>query len=145
MAGTHALGGYVNAQTLVVALAATDVEVANGILATINVPNKATILDVILTVTDMDSSTGLTIDVGDASGPATSDDNRFIAAFTGQAAGSIRASDSAGLLEGVYTYRNLAGTDDAQIEQGIEATVAAVATTGVAGTLTLTVIYISAP
>ncbi len=139
--GTHALGGHVTAQTVVVTLTATGVEVANAVLATIAVPNKATILDVILTVTDMDSSTGLTIDVGDASGPATSDDNRFIAAFTGQAAGSIRASDSAGLLEGIYTYRNLSGTDDSQIEQEIEATIAAVATTGVAGTLTLTVIY----
>ena len=141
MSGTHALGGIVTAQTIVKALTAANVETANGVLATIAVPNKATILDVILTVTDMDSSTGLTIDVGDASGPATPDDNRFIAAFTGQAAGSIRASDSAGLLEGIYTYRNLSGTDDAQIEQEIEATVAAVATTGVAGTLTLTVVY----
>lgn len=143
MAGTNALGGLVTAQTVVVALAATAVEVANAVLATIAVPNKATILDVILTVTDMDSSTGLVIDVGDASGPATPDDNRFIAAFSGQAAGSIRASDSAGLLEGIYTYRNLAGTDDAQIEQEIEATVNTVATTGVAGTLTLTVVYYS--
>jgi len=141
MPGTHALGGYVVVQKVVKALTAADVEVANGILATIAVPNKATILDVILDVTDMDSSTGLTIDVGDASGPATADDNRFIAAFSGQAAGRIRASDSAGLLEGTYTYRNLAGTDDAQIEQEIEATVAAVATTGVAGTLELTIIY----
>ena len=90
----------------------------------------------------MDSSTGLLIDVGDASGPATADDNRFIAAFTGQAAGSIRASDSAGLLEGVYTYRGLKGTDDTQVEQEIEATVKTVATTGAAGTLTITVIYI---
>jgi len=141
MPGTHALGGYVTAQTVVVALSIADVELANGVLATIAVPNKATILDVILTVTDMDSSTGLDIDVGDASGPASPDDGRFISAFTGQAAGSIRASDSAGLLEGTYTYRNLAGSDDAQVEQEIEATVETVATTGVAGTLTLTVIY----
>lgn len=139
--GTHALGGHVTAQKIVAACTAAQVEAANGILATVYVPNKATILDVILEVTDMDSSTGLLIDVGDASGPATADDDRFIAAFTGQAAGSIRASDSAGLLEGTYTYRNLSGTDDAQTEQGIEATVNTVATTGVAGTLTLTVIY----
>ena len=141
MAGTNALGGIVTCQTVVAACTAAQVEAANGVLATIAVPNKATILDVILTVTDMDSSTGLLIDVGDASGPATPDDNRFIAAFTAQAAGSIRASDSAGLLEGVYTYRNLSGTDDAQVEQEIEATVNTVATTGVAGTLTLSVIY----
>lgn len=139
--GTQTLGGVVTAQTVVAACTVAQVEAADTVLATINVPNKATILDVILTVTDMDSSTGLLIDVGDSSGPATPDDDRFIAAFSGQAAGSIRASDSAGLLEGVYTYRNLAGTDDAQTEQAIEATVNTVATTGVAGTLTLTVIY----
>ena len=141
MAGTHLLDGNVTAQTIAVSLTQADVEAANGILATLAVPNKATILDVILTLTDMDSSTGLEVDVGDASGPSTPDDNRFIDQFSGQTAGSIRASDSAGLLEGTYTYRNLAGSDDAQIEQEIEATVAAVATSGVAGTLTLTVIY----
>jgi len=141
MAGTHALGGFVTVQKGIFACTIAQVEAANGVLATLAVPNKATILDVILEVTDMDSSTGLLIDVGDASGPATADDNRFIAAFTGQAAGIIRASDSAGLLEGTYTYRNLKGTDDSQIEQEIEATVNTVATTGVAGTLTLTVIY----
>ena len=141
MPGTHALGGAVTAQTVVAAVTAAGAEVANAVLATIAVPNKATILDVILEVTDMDTGATFAIDVGDASGPATADDNRFIAAFSGQAAGTIRASDSAGLLEGVYTYRNLAGTDDAQIEQEIEATVQTVAATGVAGTLTLTVIY----
>ncbi len=143
MPGTHALGGYVTAQKVVVALTIADVELANGVLATVSVPNKATILDVILQVTDMDSSTGLDIDVGDASGPSTADDNRFIAAFAGGqgTTGIIRASDSAGLLEGTYTYRNLAGTDDAQVEQEIEATVQTVATSGVAGTLELTVIY----
>jgi len=141
MAGTHALGGLVVAQTVIKTLTAANVEEANGVLATIYVPNKATILDVILTVTDLDDSTGLVIDVGDSSGPASSDDARFISNFTGQAAGSIRASDSAGLLEGTYTYRGLKDTDDNQIEQGIEATVSTVATTGAAGTLTLTIIY----
>ncbi len=132
--GTTMLGGVVTAQTVVKALAATDVEVANGILAFIDVPGDARILDVILEVTDMDSSTGLDIDVGDAAGPTTPDDNRFIDGFSGQAAGAIRASDSAGLLEGTYLYATTG-------EQRIEATVQTVATTGVAGTLTLTVLY----
>lgn len=141
MAGTHALGGAVTSQTIVVSLLAAEVEVADAVLGTIYVPNKATILDVILEVTDMDTGATLEIDVGDSSGPATPDDNRFIDQFSGQAAGSIRASDSSGLLEGTYTYRNLKGTDDAQIEQAIEATIAAVAATGADGTLTLTVVY----
>lgn len=127
--GFTALGGLVSTATVVAAQAATDVEVADAVLASVNIPGDARVLDVILEVTDMDSSTGLAIDVGD-----TDDDNRFIAAFSGQAAGAIRASDSAGLLEGTYLY-NTTG------EQTIEATVQTVATTGVAGTLTLTVIY----
>ena len=139
--GTHALGGHVTAQTITVSLAAADSEVADAVLITMAVPNTATILDVILTVDDMDDGATGTIDVGDASGPATADDNRFIDDFTIQAAGSIRASDSAGLLEGVYTYRNLAGTDDAQIEQEIECTINTVSATGTTGDITMTVIY----
>lgn len=133
--GYTALGGIVSSATVVAAQAATAVEVADAVLATVYVPGDARILDVILEVTDMDSSTGLAIDVGDSAGPTVPDDNRFIAAFSGQAAGSIRASDSAGLLEGTYLYSTTG-------EQAIEATVNTVATTGVAGTLTLTVIYV---
>lgn len=133
---TTALGGHVTAQTISVSLLATDVEVANGVLASLSVPGDATILNVILTVTDMDSSTGLLIDVGDVSGPTVPDDNRFIAALTGQAAGTLHANVAGGLLDAVFTYSNT-GT----IESVIEATVNTVATTGVAGTLDLTVIY----
>jgi len=142
MAATHALGGAVTSQTMSVACTIAQVEAADAVLATMVVPSRATILDVVLTVTDMDSSTGLLIDVGDSAGPATPDDNRFIVAFTGQAAGTIRASDSAGALEGTYTYRGLKGTDDNLTDnQEIEVTVNTVATTGVAGTLGLTIIY----
>lgn len=142
MAATHALGGAVTVQTMSVACTAAQVEEADGVLLTMVVPSRATMLDVILTVTDMDSSTGLLIDVGDSAGPASADDARFISNFTGQAAGTIRASDSAGALEGTYTYRGLKGTDDNLTDnQEIEVTVSTVATTGVAGTLGLTVIY----
>jgi hypothetical protein len=110
------------------------VEAIDTVLASIDIPGDARVLDVILEVTDMDTGATLTIDVGDAAGPTVPDDNRFIAAFSGQAAGAIRASDSAGLLEGTYLYSTTG-------EQTIEATVAAAATTGAAGTLTLTVIY----
>jgi hypothetical protein len=109
-------------------LLAADVEAADGVLATVNVPGDATVLDVILEVTDLDSGAGLVIDVGDAS-----DDDRFIAAFSGQAAGAIRAS--ANLLAGVITYAENG-------DQAIEATVNTVAATGIDGTLTLTVVYV---
>jgi len=139
--GTHALGGIVTAQTVVAAVTTAQTAI-NTVLASISVPNKATILDVILTVTDMDTGTPImTVDVGDASGPATPDDDRFIAAFAASAAGSIRASDSAGLLEAPYTYRNLAGTDTAQTEQVIQCTVKTAPTTAAAGTVTMTVVY----
>lgn len=134
--GTTALGGYLTGQKVVVALSIAQVEAANGILATINVPGDATITDVILTVTDMDASTGLVIDVGDVSGPSTPDDNRFIAALSGQAAGTLHANVAGGLLDASFTYAN-----DGTVESVIEATVGTVATTGVAGTLTLEVIY----
>ncbi len=142
MAGTHALGGYVTAQTVAYTHTAAVAIVAGSTIATINVPNKATILDVILEVTAVgDTGATLEYDVGDSDGPSTADDNRFIDQFSGQATGSIRASDSAGLLEGIYTYRNLSGTDDAQVEQAIELTIAAAAATGAIGTGRLTVIY----
>lgn len=144
MAGTNALGGAVTAQTVSWTHTAAVAAVIDSIIATIYVPNKATILDVILEVTAVgDTGALLTYDVGDPSGPATNDDNRFISAFSGQATGNIRASDSAGLLEGTYTYRNLAGTDDAQVEQPIELTILAAAATGAIATGRLTVIYCS--
>ena len=136
--GTSALGGYVMAQTATFACTAAQVETANAVLGTIYVPNNAIIHDVLVTVTDMDSSTGGLIDVGDSAGPATPDDNRFIAGFSIQAAGSIAAAGEGNLLvDKVYAYVN----DDAQTEQGIEITVNTVATTGVAGTITMTVVY----
>ena len=70
------------------------------------------------------------------------DPDRFISVFSAQATGSIRASDSAGLLEGTYTYRGLKGTDDSQNEQAIELSFDAAAATGTDdGAGRLTVIY----
>ena len=132
--GTTALGGHVTAQTVVASVAAA-ANIANAVLASIDVPGDATILDVILTVTDMDTGAAGLVDVGDASGPTVPDDNRFVAAFSMQAAGSIRASDSAGLLEGIYTYSTTG-------EQTIEVTVNTAPATAAAGTVTLTVVYV---
>ena len=84
MAGTNALGGYVTAQTVTWTVSSTVAEVVGSTLATIYVPNKATILDVILEVMTLaDDGATLALDVGDSSGPETADDNRFIAAFSG--------------------------------------------------------------
>lgn len=142
MPGTHALGGYVVAQTVAWTHTAAVAEVDESVIATIAVPNRATILDVILEVTAIgDTGATLVYDVGDESGPSTPDDDRFVVGFSGQATGSIRASDSAGVLEGIYTYRGLAGTDDAQIEQEIELTIDTVAATGAIAVGRLTVIY----
>jgi hypothetical protein len=146
MAGTNALGGYVVAQQVSAAVTAAVAEVVDSVVATVYVPNTAMILDVILTVTDMDDGSALLFDVGDSSGPETADDDRFLAAVSGQAAGSFRASVMAaadGLLLAPYTYRGLKGTDDSQIEQAIECTINTAAATGVAGTVTMTVIYVA--
>lgn len=133
--GMTTLGGIVCAQTVTKSLTAAAVEVTDGVLATVSIPGDATVLDVILSVTDMDEGSALAIDVGDAAGPETPDDNRFIAAFSGQAAGNHSAAASGNLLEDkTYTYSTTG-------EQEIQATIETVAATGAAGTLTLTVIY----
>ena len=145
MAGTHALGGAVTAQTVTWGHTIAQAEAITTVIATIYVPNKATILDVILEVTTIsDDGATATLAVGDSSGPATADPDRFISTFSAQATGSIRASDSAGLLEGTYTYRGLKGTDDSQTEQAIELSFDAAAATGTDdGAGRLTVIYIN--
>jgi len=141
--GTHALGGHVTAQTVAYTHTAAQAEAITTVIATIYVPNKATILDVILEVTVIsDDGATATLAVGDSSGPETADPDRFISVFSAQATGSIRASDSAGLLEGTYTYRGLKGTDDSQNEQAIELSFDAAAATGTDdGAGRLTVIY----
>jgi hypothetical protein len=138
MAGTHALGGAVVSQTITAVVTAATAEVVDSVLATIYVPNSCTILDVILTSTDLDTGgTAIELDVGDSSGPATADDNRFIADF----AASGILTERAAATKAVYTYRGLKGTDDSQIEQAIECTIKTVATTGQLGSITMTVIY----
>ena len=134
--GTTALGGALTAQKITVSLLAAEVEVADAVLISIGVPGDATIVDVVLDTTDMDSSTGLLFDVGDVSGPTVPDDNRFIAGFTGQAAGILHANVAGGLLDSSHTYANTGS-----VESVVEATVNTVATTGVDGTLSLEIIY----
>ena len=142
MAGTNALGGYLVAQKATFAVTAAQAEAAASVLGTIYVPNNAVIVDVILSVdTIIDDGAQATIDVGDSEGPATPDDNRFISGFSGQATGNIAAAGEGNLLvDQVYAYVNDADNYP-QTEQAIEITLQAVAATGAAGQLTLTVIY----
>ena len=127
--GTTALGGYVTAQRISVAVAAADLT-ADAVLASMDIPGDATVLDVILSVTDMDSGASGLVDVGD-----TSDDDRFVANFSIQAAGNHAAAASGNLLEDqTYTYSTTG-------EQTIEVTVSTAPATAVAGTITLTVLY----
>jgi hypothetical protein len=140
MAGTHALGGHVTAQTVTAVVTAAVAEVVDSVLATIYVPNSCTILDVILTSTDLDTGgTAIELDVGDSSGPATSDDDRFIAAFAASGVLTERAAATAPL----YSYAHVKDTSDDQVEQAIECTIKTVATTGQLGSITMTVIYVA--
>jgi hypothetical protein len=137
---SQALGGYLMAQTATFSVTAAQVETANAVLGTLYVPNDAIIHDVIVQTEDLDDGAAGLIDVGDSAGPATADDDRFVAGFSIQAAGSHRASASGNLLEDdVFVYVN----DDAQVEQGIEVTVNTVSATGAAGDITVTVIWAS--
>lgn len=132
--GTTALGGYLVAQKTTVSKLAADFEVANAILITISVPGDATIVDVIVETDDNDDVSALLYDVGDSDGPAVVDDNRFIAGFSGQAAGILHANVVGGLLDSSHTYDNSG-------ESTIELTINTVATTGSDGDVSLEVIY----
>ena len=130
--GTTVIGGIVTSQTLTAACTVAQVEAIDTVLATMSIPGDATILDVVLSATDMAGS-ALTLDVGDAAGPTTPQDDRFLAAVAASTAITERQSDTGALP--VYTYATTG-------EQEIEVTVKAAAVTGVAGTVTLTVIYV---
>ena len=132
--GTTALGGYLVAQKITATPLGAELEVTDAVIISISVPGDCTVVDVIVDTTDMDSSTGLDWDVGDVSGPDTPDDNRFIAAFSGQAAAILHANVAGGLLDSSHTYDNSG-------ETVIELTVQTVATTGLDGTVSLEIIY----
>jgi hypothetical protein len=124
--GTSAIGGLLTAQTLTASCTVAQVEAVDSVLATMSIPGDATVVEVILSCTDMAGS-ALTLDVGD-----TTTDNRFISGMAGSAATVERWSDTA--AQAPYTYSTTG-------EQEIEVTVAAAAVTGAAGTVTLTVLY----
>ena len=132
---TTLLGGICTAKTVAAAVTVAQVEAVDTVLASLDIPGDATIVDVILTSTDIDTNGTPTIalDVGDAAGPTVPDDDRFIAASdVGEAGTTIRYGATA--TNPVYTYSTTG-------EQTIEVTVNTVAATGAAGTVTLTVLY----
>jgi hypothetical protein len=97
----------------------------DDVIQMVKIPSGATILDVTLSSTDVDSGTAVVFAVGDGS-----DDNRFISGSTiGQAGGVARLDQFAGLN---YTYT----ADDT-----IDINVTTAAGTAVAGTLELNVVY----
>ena len=101
-------------------LSTTDLGTINNTVGAFVVPRGFTVTGIIFVNTDMDSSTGLTISVGDAASA-----NRYLSAQTGQAAGTTQTLASTGLL-----FANTADTE-------ILLTMTAAATTAVAGTVDL--------
>lgn len=139
MSATTNLGGILTAQTVTASVTAAVAATADAVLASLKVPGDASIVEIILTVTDMDSNGTPThaVDVGDSAGPDTPDDDRFISALATNNGATERASTDGGtngLLNAIYTYSTTG-------EQTIEVTNETPAATGAAGTVTLTVIY----
>ena len=102
----------------IVAVSTDMIDNANDEVGLAWVPKGFMPTGIVFNTTDMDSSTGLLWDVGD-----DGDEDRLIAAFSGQAAGTSQTLRDVGLLY-KYTARTL-----------IKAYVNTAATTGVAGTL----------
>ena len=102
----------------IVAVSTAMIDNANDEVGLAWVPKGFMPTGIVFNTTDMDSSTGLLWDVGD-----DGDEDRLIAAFSGQAAGTSQTVRDVGLLY-KYTARTL-----------IKAYVNTAATTGVAGTL----------
>ncbi|HNA86847.1 MAG TPA: hypothetical protein PLB04_14820 [Nitrospira sp.] len=102
----------------IVAVSTAMIDNANDEVGLAWVPKGFMPTGIVFNTTDMDSSTGLLWDVGD-----DGDEDRLIAAFSGQAAGTSQTLRDVGLLY-KYTDRTL-----------IKAYVNTAATTGVAGTL----------
>ena len=136
------LGGFMSVVQVTKACTAAELEAVNTVLITIPVPGDALIWDVVLTAADLDDGAGLVLDVGDAAGPDTPDDDRFIAASTvGQAGGTVRAFYDDGTTTGLLSLAPYQYSTTDLIEQEIEVTVNTAAATGAAGNLTCTVWY----
>jgi len=116
--------GQIVTDYTIVAITTGMLDNANDELGLFMVPKNAVILDVKIRVTDMDSSTGLLFDLGDAG-----DEDRLQAAFSGQAAAEFVVLPVTGFL---YKY-----TADTRINLYVNTA----ATTGVAGTVYASITY----
>lgn len=102
----------------------------NDVIQMVKVPKGARVFELILTVTDLDTSTGIVIDVGDGDDP-----DRYIDGTTiGQTGGTVRLGSGIVNNSPAYTY-----TADDTIDILIQ--VAATGTAATTGTLTLAVGY----
>lgn len=106
--------------------------VIDDIIQMVKVPAGATVLDVRLTVDDLDSGSGLVLDVGDGD-----DDDRYILGTTiGQGGGTVRLGSgitgSTAATNSLHTY---------SAEDTIDIHVDTAPAGGGTGTLTLMVIY----
>lgn len=102
--------------------------VINDVVQMLKVPKGARVLEAILTVTDLDTSTGIVVAVGDG---LVAD--RYISGqTTGQAGGTVRLGAGIATNTAAYTYL----TDDTI---DVKVTTAATGTAAVTGTITLTV------
>jgi len=117
----------------VITMATTDLDL-NDTFDIGRLPRGAKVLDVILYVTDMDSSTAGLISVGDAGSTG-----RFISSASIQAAGAIRAGNNA-------TSAALCAAHTAYTaETLLYGTVTTASGTAVAGTISATVLYTCEP
>lgn len=110
--------------------------VIDDIIQMVKVPKGATVLDIILSVDDLDSGANLVLDVGDGS-----DDDRFILGTTiGQGGGTVRLGQgitgAAAASPAGYTYAD-ADTIDVHVDTAPAG--------GGTGTITMTVIYTMQP
>lgn len=89
-----------NLRTSVYTVTAGAALVINDTIGMVKVPIGARVGEIVLTVTDMDTSTGILLDVGD-SGSA----NRYIAASTiGQTGGTVRLGSGIITATSAFTY-----------------------------------------
>lgn len=112
-----------------VALATTDLTL-NNVIPLVRLPRGAIVHEVVLKVTDMDSSTGLVVSVGVAG-----DTERYVRRLSGQVAGTARAGNDATSTASMIAAVPLTA------EATVDLLIQAAATTPVAGTVDIAVFY----
>lgn len=102
----------------------------NAVHPIVRLPRGAIVHDVVFKTTDMDSSTGLIFSVG-----VVGDTERYVRRVSGQAAGVFRAGNDATAAASMIAAAPLAA------ETTVDVLVQAAATTPVAGTIDIAVLY----